>query len=312
VTTVVTGVAGFIGSHLAARLVAEGEEVVGIDCFTDYYPPERKRANLVGLVGQPRFRLVELDLAVDPLADALAGAATVYHLAAQPGVRGSWGDGFAAYIRNNIAATQRLLEALRDSGVRIVYASSSSIYGEAEQAQTPEDRVPRPVSPYGVTKMTAEHLVMAYGRAAGLDARSVRYFTVYGPRQRPDMAFSKFIRAVRRGDPVDVYGDGEQTRDFTFVADAVDATLRAGRVDDPGEAIFNVGGGSTISVTAVLALLGDIVGRPVTIRTMPPQAGDVRHTGADLSRARQVLDWRPTVTLEEGLRAQVAAAVEVE
>jgi UDP-glucuronate 4-epimerase len=308
---VVTGVAGFIGSRLAARLLADGNEVIGIDCFTDYYDPARKRANVATLLDQPGFRLVELDLAEADVGDLVAGAACVFHLAAQPGVRGSWGPGFGPYVRNNIVATQRLLEAMRGSGARIAFASSSSIYGEAEGALTAEDTTPRPVSPYGVTKLSSEQLVMAYRRAAGLDARCVRYFTVYGPGQRPDMAFSRFIAAARRGEAVDLYGDGEQTRDFTFVADAVDATIRAGRVDDPGEAIFNVGGGSNASVRDVLSILGGILGQTVKVRKLPPQPGDVRHTGADLTRARRVLDWRPTVSLEDGLRAQVEAASQV-
>jgi UDP-glucose 4-epimerase len=311
VTDVVTGAAGFIGAHLASRLLADGHDVIGIDCFTDYYDPARKRSNVEKLLVHPRFRLVELDLAEEDVREHVSGAACVYHLAAQPGVRGSWGPGFAPYVRNNIVATQRLLETIRDSGARIVFASSSSVYGEAEEGLTTEDRIPRPVSPYGVTKLCSEQLVMAYRRAAGIDARCVRYFTVYGPRQRPDMAFSRFVEAARRGVAVDLYGDGEQTRDFTYVADAVDATIRAGLVDEPGEAIFNVGGGSTASVRGVLSILERIFGQPMKVREMPPQAGDVRHTGADLARARRVLDWRPTVSLEDGLRAQVEAAGEL-
>jgi UDP-glucuronate 4-epimerase len=307
VTDLITGAAGFIGSHLAARLLDDGREVVGVDCFTDYYDPARKRRNVAPLQDRPGFRLVEADLATDDLAGVVNGVERVYHLAAQPGVRGSWGDGFATYIRQNIAATQRLLEALRGTGSRVVYASSSSIYGEAEGAKTTEDTLPRPVSPYGVTKLSGEQLVMAYVRAAGLDARAVRYFTVYGPRQRPDMAFSRFIAAAQRGDPVDVYGDGNQTRDFTFVADAVEATMLAGTVDDPAERIFNVGGGSTTSVREVLELLGTILGRPVEVRRQPEQPGDVRHTGADLERTRRVLGWRPRVAIADGLAAQVDA-----
>ncbi len=309
-TDVVTGVAGFIGSHLATRLLAEGRDVVGVDCFTDYYDPARKRANVGPLLGHANFRLAEVDLAVDTIDEIVAGASCVYHLAAQPGVRGSWGAGFGAYIRQNIGATQTLLEAMRGTGARIVYASSSSIYGEAEREKTTEDTLPRPISPYGVTKMSAEHLVLAYHRSAGLDARAVRYFTVYGPRQRPDMAFSKFIAAARRGDAVDVYGDGTQTRDFTFVADAVDATMRAGSVDDPGERVFNVGGGSKTSVREVLDMLGEMLGGPVAVRSLPPQPGDVHHTGADLERTRRVLGWNPSVAIRDGLQAQVDAAGE--
>jgi nucleoside-diphosphate-sugar epimerase len=310
-TEIVTGVAGFIGSHLAARLLADGASVVGIDAFTDYYPPERKWANVAPLLRDSRFRLLELDLAVAPLDGLLAGASVIYHLAAQPGVRGSWGPGFEPYVRNNIVATQRLLEAIRGTGARLVFASSSSIYGEAEAERTAEDRAPRPVSPYGVSKLCSEQLVMAYARSAEVDARCVRYFTVYGPRQRPDMAFARFIGAALRGEPVDVYGDGSQTRDFTFVADAVEATTRAGRVADPHEAIFNVGGGSRASVTEVLAILGTILARPIAVRSLASQLGDVRHTGADLTRVASVLDWRPAVALVDGLRKQVEAAQEI-
>ena len=308
-SVVVTGVAGFIGSHLAARLLAQGNDVVGIDCLTDYYDVSLKRSNLQGLLADHRFRFEPIDLAQDDLRPVLADSSCVYHLAAQPGVRKSWGDAFGSYVRNNIVATQRLLEAMRESKARIVFASSSSVYGDAERYPTPEDATPQPISPYGVTKLCSEQLVMAYRRSAGLDARCVRYFTVYGPHQRPDMAFSRFIAAARNHQPVDVFGDGEQVRDFTFVTDAVEATIRAGSVASPGEAIFNVGGGSRVSVREVLALLGDILGQRIDIRAHPPQPGDVRETGADLQRAAATLDWHPTVSLKEGLRAQVAATL---
>jgi UDP-glucuronate 4-epimerase len=308
-SVVVTGTAGFIGSHLATRLLADGADVVGIDCLTPYYDGTLKRANLAPLLDHARFRWMNLDLAVDDVSAAVAGASCVYHLAGQPGVRSSWGQDFQYYVRNNVVATQRLLEAMRDSTSRLVFASSSSVYGEAAHYPTHEDMLPGPISPYGVTKLCSEQLVMAYRRSIGLDGRCVRYFTVYGPRQRPDMAFTKFIAAARRGDPIDVYGDGEQVRDFTFVADAVDATIRAGAVDDPGEAIFNVGGGSQVTVLGVLGLLGDILGAPVKIRQLPAQPGDVRVTGADLRRSASVLGWGPAVSLADGLRAQVAATV---
>ena len=307
-TAVVTGVAGFIGSHLAARLLSDGLTVLGVDCFTGYYDPARKQANVEPLLAHPQFRLERRDLAVDELADLLGGASVVYHLAGQPGVRGSWGDGFETYARNNIIASQRLLEAMRGSGARLVFASSSSVYGDADRYPTPESTLPRPSSPYGVTKLCSEQLVMAYVRSAGIDARAVRYFTVYGPRQRPDMAFSRFIARASSGEPVDLYGDGEQTRDFTFVSDAVDATIRAGSVDRPRDRIFNVGGGSRVTVRSVLTLLGDILGEPIAIREQPPQPGDVRDTGADLTLASTQLGWRPLVRLEEGLRAQAAVA----
>jgi nucleoside-diphosphate-sugar epimerase len=238
----------------------------------------------------------------------VADVSCVYHLAGQPGVRGSWGDAFGSYVENNITATQRLLEAMRGSTARLVFASSSSVYGDAERYPTSEDVAPRPISPYGVTKLCAEQLVMAYRRSTGLDARCVRYFTVYGPRQRPDMAFSRFIAAALRGEAIEVYGDGNQIRDFTFVADAVDATTRAASVDDPDEAIFNVGGGSQVTVRRVLEVLGEILGETIHVRARPSQLGDVRETGADLRRAARTLGWRPTVSLGDGLRAQVAAA----
>ena len=307
-TVLVTGAAGFIGSHLVERLLAEGHDVVGLDCLTDYYATSRKRANLAPLQANPRFRFEHVDLAVADLRPLVAGAEQVFHLAGQPGVRASWGEAFGGYVRNNITATQRLLEALAGSRARLVFASSSSIYGDAERHPTPEDAVPQPISPYGVTKLCSEQLVMAYRRSAGLDARCVRYFTVYGPRQRPDMAFSKFIAAALRGDAIEVYGDGSQVRDFTFVADAVEATVRAAAVEDPGEAIFNVGGGSQVTVRHVLEVLGEILGSPLSVRTGPPQPGDVRATGADLRRAARLLGWQPTVALADGLRAQVDAA----
>ncbi len=306
-SVVITGVAGFIGSHLAARLLEQGHDVIGIDCLTDYYDVSRKRSNLDGLLGNERFRFELIDLAQDELRPLLVGASTVYHLAGQPGVRNSWGAEFDSYVRNNIVATQRLLEATRGSAARIVFASSSSVYGDADVYPTPEGATPRPISPYGVTKLCSEQLVMAYRRSAGLDARCVRYFTVYGPRQRPDMAFSRFIEAARQGHAVEVYGDGEQVRDFTFVTDAVEATIRAGSVASASEGIFNVGGGSRVTVREVLSTIAELLGRRIEIRNLPPQPGDVRETGADLRRAADVLGWHPTVGLQDGLRAQVAA-----
>jgi nucleoside-diphosphate-sugar epimerase len=309
---VVTGAAGFIGSHLTRRLLDEGAEVIGVDILTPYYDPALKRRNLALLTPDPGFRWHPVDLSADELAPVVEGASVVYHLAGQPGVRNSWGVDFSAYVRHNITATQRLAEALRGSSTRLVVASSSSVYGDAPTYPTSEEMLPRPISPYGVTKLSAEQLVMAYRRSVGLDARAVRYFTVYGPRQRPDMAFTRFIAAARRGEPITVYGDGQQIRDFTYVADAVDATIRAGGVDDPQEAVFNVGGGSQVTVAAVLDLLGDILGAPVRIERLPPQAGDVRQTGADLSRSARVLGWRPRVPFADGLRAQVEAAIEAD
>jgi UDP-glucuronate 4-epimerase len=308
VSVVITGVAGFIGSHLAERLLDDGQDVLGFDCFTDYYSPATKESHLSKIAKHPSFRLERVDLAQDDVAGSLRVATHVYHLAGQPGVRASWGAGFDGYVRNNIIATQRVVEALRDSSTRLVFASSSSVYGAADVYPTPEDSIPRPSSPYGVTKLCAEQLVMAYRRSFGLDARCVRYFTVYGPRQRPDMAFSKFIAAANKHEAIEVFGDGRQTRDFTFVSDAVDGTIRAGAVDDPREAIFNLGGGSRVTLEEVLEILARVVGHPLNIERGRAQPGDVRDTGADLTRARNILGWQPRIGLEEGLRAQVAGS----
>ena len=225
---VVTGAAGFIGSHLSERLLADGHDVVGIDCFTDYYRRARKEQNLEVARSHRNFSFEELDLVDADLTAALEGADVVYHLAGQPGVRPSWGHQFDRYVRDNIIATQRLLEHLKESSLkRLVFAGSSSVYGDAEAFPTRESALPRPVSPYGVTKLAAEHLANLYTRNFGIPAVSVRYFTVYGPRQRPDMAFARFMRALADGEPIEVYGDGEQTREFTYVSDAVEGTVKA-------------------------------------------------------------------------------------
>lgn len=304
----VTGVAGFIGSHLAERLLDEGHPVVGVDCFTDYYPRAVKQGNLSALMDRPAFTFVEGDLLALDLAALLKRheVAWVFHSAAQPGVRASWGSTFHVYTQNNVLATQRLLEACCATPVqRLVYASSSSIYGDAESLPTPESATPLPISPYGVTKLAGEHLCRLYWRTAGVPTVALRYFTVYGPRQRPDMAFHRFIRAALDGTVIQVYGDGEQTRDFTFVADAVHANLLAARHGSGGQ-VFNVGGGSRVSVNQVLDLLRQLVGRPVDVRYMAQQQGDARHTAADTTLAQQILGWQPRVALADGLAAQLA------
>jgi len=243
---VVTGAAGFIGSHLSERLLASGHEVVGIDCFADYYEKARKEQNLEKSRSSDRFYFEPADLVDADLTPLLDGAAVVYHLAGQPGVRPSWGNQFDRYVRDNVIATQRLLEALKDLPIkRFVFAGSSSVYGDAERFPTKETALPRPVSPYGVTKLAAEHLTTLYARNFGLPAVSVRYFTVYGPRQRPDMAFARFMQAMADGDDIEVFGDGEQTREFTYVSDAVDGTIKASTAEVVGE-IFNLGGGSRV------------------------------------------------------------------
>jgi UDP-glucuronate 4-epimerase len=294
---VVTGAAGFIGSHLAEALAAEGHEVVGVDSFTDYYDPELKEQNAAGL------DIVRADLAEDPLGELFAGAEGVFHLAGQPGVRASWGHDFEHYVRRNLLATQRVLEAAADMGVRVVFASSSSVYGDAERYPTPENAVPQPLSPYGITKLACEHLVRTYVRSGGLEAIVLRYFTVYGPRQRPDMAFTRMLHALAEGGAFEVYGDGSQSRGFTYVADAVAATVQAmGRA--PAGAVYNVGGGSEASMLEAIAAAEQISGRTLEMRFLPVAVGDVRRTAADTTRIREALGWIPQVSLDDGLRAQ--------
>ncbi len=300
----VTGVAGFIGSQLAEALLARGAAVVGIDCFTDYYPRPLKERNLAALVRAPRFRFVEDAVQRADWTSLLDGVTHVFHLAAQAGVRKSWGRDFQTYSVNNIEATQVLLEACTDRALhRFVYASSSSVYGDEAPIPMREDAVPHPVSPYGVTKLAAEHLCHLYHAAYGVPAVSLRYFTVYGPRQRPDMAFHRFLRAAIAGEPIVVYGDGGQTRDFTYVGDAVAATLAAADRGEPG-AVYNIGGGARVSINEVLELVARCTGRPLTIRREPPQRGDMRDTYADTSRARAALGFTPTVDLAHGLEEE--------
>ncbi len=298
---VVTGAAGFIGSQLAEALVRDGHDVTGIDCFTDYYPRELKEKNLAALRAARCFRLVEGRLQDLELPAVLEGAGHVYHLAAQAGVRASWGRDFEHYTGHNVLATQRLLEAAVAAGrPRFVYASSSSVYGDSATLPLREDGICRPVSPYGVTKLAGEHLAVLYHRNHGLPTVSLRYFTVYGPRQRPDMAFHRFLRAARDGTAVTVYGDGLQTRDFTFVDDIVAATRAAALSGRPGS-VYNVGGGVRVALEDVLRLVRDVTGRALQIQRQGAQKGDMRDTFADTSAAARDLGFRSTVSLPEGL-----------
>ena len=300
----VTGAAGFIGSHLCERLIALGHQVEGVDSFTDYYARSRKEENLAQLKANPEFKFHELDLVDADLRPVLRGARVVYHLAGQPGVRPSWGEQFDRYVRDNVIATQRLLECLKGTPIdRLVFAGSSSVYGDAEMFPTKESALPRPVSPYGVTKLAAEHLALLYAKNFGLPVVSVRYFTVYGPRQRPDMAFARFMHALVDGDPIEVFGDGEQTREFTYVSDAVEGTIKAAAADVAGQ-IFNLGGGSRVTVNRVLATLEDISHIKAKRKTLPAAPGDPRHTGASINLARERLGWEPRVSLREGLTRQ--------
>ena len=301
----VTGVAGFIGSTLAERLMADGADVVGLDCFTDYYPRPIKERNLTALVGRPRFRLVESAIRDADLTALLADRTHVFHLAAQAGVRKSWGADFGVYTVNNIEATQIVLEAARGVPTleRIVYASSSSVYGDNVTMPMREDALPQPVSPYGVTKLAAEQLCYLYHVNYGVPTVSLRYFTVYGPRQRPDMGFHKFLRATARGDAITVYGDGEQTRDFTYVHDAVAATAAAAVRGVPGR-VYNIGGGSRVSINQVFEMIGRVSGRAPRLTLDSAQKGDMRHTYADTSLAQADLGFKPMVGLEEGIAAE--------
>jgi UDP-glucuronate 4-epimerase len=304
---VVTGAAGFIGSHLAEALLAEGHEVVGVDAFTPSYPQADKQANLAGLVAHERFRLVRGDLTELDLDPWLQDAAAVFHQAAQPGVRSSWGASFQLYVRHNLLATQRLLEACVRVGVpRVVAASSSSVYGDAPVQPTTEASVTRPVSPYGVTKLGSEHLCLAYTGISSMQVVVLRYFTVFGPRQRPDMGVYRFLAAAQAGRPITVYGDGRQTRDFTYVSDVVRANLLALAAPIANGTILNIGSGRPAALGDVLDLIGGITGRRLRIRHEPAKPGDARHTGADIANARALLGYRPEVDLPTGLAAQAA------
>lgn len=304
--SLVTGAAGFIGSHLCERLLREGHAVVGLDAFFDYYSRRLKERNLAALLAQPQFRFLELDLTRADLAPIVAGADQIFHQAGQPGVRPSWGKDFDVYVDCNIRATQRLLEAAKGSSRlrRLVFASSSSVYGDTRDLPVREGSLPQPFSPYGVTKLAAEHLCGLYHANHGVPTVALRYFTVYGPRQRPDMGFNTFIQAALQDRPIVVYGDGEQTRDFTYVADAVEANWLALQPAAVGR-IFNIGGGSRVSVNQVLATLEEILGRPIRREHRSPQPGDVRHTWADTTRARDLLGYAPRVSLREGLASEV-------
>jgi UDP-glucose 4-epimerase len=300
----VTGAAGFIGSHLTAALLDRGATVVGVDCFTDYYPRAIKERNLAENKLREGFRFAETRLQDADLPALLKEVTHVFHLAAQAGVRKSWGQDFRTYTDNNIDATQRLLEASVGLPLtRFVYASSSSVYGDNATIPMREDALPQPVSPYGVTKLSAEQLGYLYYVNHKVPATAVRYFTVYGPRQRPDMAFHKFIKAAIKGEEIVLYGDGEQTRDFTFVSDAVAATIAAGERGVPGRA-YNVGGGSRVSMNQVIKLIEEVAGRPVKVRREDTQKGDMRDTYADTSLARKDLAFEPKVSLKEGIEAE--------
>jgi nucleoside-diphosphate-sugar epimerase len=290
----VTGAAGFIGSQLAEALVAGGHDVVGIDSFTDYYDVEEKARNADGL------DVRRVDLADEPL--ELTGVDGVFHLAGQPGVR-SFGEAFPLYVRRNVMATQKVFEACAEAGVRVVFASSSSVYGDAETYPTPEDVIPRPLSPYGITKLACEELAYAYGRSFGLNAVALRYFTVYGPRQRPDMFFRRVCERLLDGGTFEIYGTGAQTRSFTYVDDVIAATCSA-MESAPSGTTFNVGGGQEASMLGAIEVLEQVSGRALAVRHVGVAQGDMARTNADISRIREQLGWEPQTSLRDGLQAE--------
>lgn len=304
----VTGAAGFIGSNLTDRLLELGCEVLGVDSFTDYYARERKEGNLAGASSDRRFRLVEGDLLDLDLGGLLGDVDGVVHLAAEPGVRTSWGDNFPRYLRRNVEATQRLLESLPRNVERFVFASSSSIYGSVGDGPVGENSPSRPLSPYGLSKLAAEEILGVYARERGVPVTALRYFTVYGPRQRPEMALSRFISAITRGERIEVFGDGEQVREMTYVSDVVDATVSA--LESPPGGPYNIGGGARATVNELIGHLRNAFDREVEVCYGPAARGDARFTWADLGRARSELKYEPRVSLKEGIRLQVKWALE--
>lgn len=307
-TSIVTGAAGFIGSHLVETLLSQGNKVIGIDQFNDYYDPGLKRKNIAIFQAHPAFELVEGDIQALDWQALLEDVEVVYHQAAQAGVRASWGQGFRAYTERNINATQILLEAAKDAKYlkRLVYASTSSVYGNAETLPTSESICPEPVSPYGITKLAAERLCDLYHQNFGVPFTALRYFSVYGPRQRPDMAFHKFFKAVLTDEAIPIYGDGQQTRDFTFVSDVVAANLAAATAPEAIGEIFNIGGGSRVVLAEILDTMEQIVGRPIRKNYIEKAMGDARHTAADVSKAKKLIGYQPQVSLVEGLSQEWA------
>ena len=301
----VTGAAGFIGSNLCERLIADGYHVTAIDSFTDYYDPGRKRNNLSNIISHKNFELIEEDINSCDIREIISDSRCVFHLAAQAGVRMSWGKEFSVYVDSNILTTQKILEALKENKrTKLVYSSSSSVYGQTDKLPMCEDQILKPVSPYGVTKLSGEHLCELYRINFGVNTLSLRYFTVYGPRQRPDMAFSRFIIAALTGGEIEIYGDGRQTRDFTFVSDAVEANIATMQYDGK-ETIFNIGGGSRVSVLEVLEILKNRISEDFDIAFLDRAKGDVLDTWADTSVAKRELGFSPRIDLEEGIEREI-------
>jgi len=308
VRALVTGAAGFVGSHLAEALLARGDTVLGVDCFTPYYDRSAKEGNIAAARGHAGFELVEADLRSCDIAALVSDVDAVYHQAAQAGVRLSWSEGFGDYVGHNVLATQRLLEAVQQArpSARVVYASSSSIYGNQPRYPTVETDLPRPFSPYGVTKLAAEHLCGLYAENWGVHTVSLRYFTVFGPRQRPDMSIHRLCQAAVDGSTFPRYGDGDQIREFTYVSDIVAGNLAAADRDVPPGTYMNLAGGAEITLNALIALVGEVAGAPVAVEPGPKMAGDAFRNGGSIDRARELLGWSPKVSLRDGLAAQIA------
>jgi nucleoside-diphosphate-sugar epimerase len=302
----VTGAAGFVGSHLVEALVAQGDTVLGVDCFTPYYDVAQKRANAAAIAA-PAVELVDVDLRVAPIEPLLDGTDVVFHQAAQPGVRLSWSSGFREYVEQNVIVTQRLLDAVHVAGPRrVVYASSSSVYGNQTRYPVGEADLPAPFSPYGVTKLAAEHLCGVYAENWGLPTVSLRYFTVFGPRQRPDMSIHRLCESALRGNAFPRYGDGSQIREFTYVSDIVAGNLAAAGADVAPGTIVNLAGGGEITLSDLIVAVGDLAGSPVVVEPRPVEPGDSRRNGGAVERARELLGWEPHVSLRDGIVAQLA------
>jgi len=308
--TLVSGVAGFIGSHLAERLIKEGFDVIGLDSFEDYYPKWIKEKNIESLLKSPKFTFLETNLLSDdlwnssPLASNLKEIDYIFHQAAQAGVRRSWGKDFQIYTRNNILITQKLLEITKDLNIKkFIYASSSSVYGDVESFPIKETATVKPLSPYGVSKLAGENLCQLYHKNFNVPITCLRYFTVYGPRQRPDMAFHKFIKALIKNEKIHIYGSGKQTRDFTYISDVIKATLLA--LNAPSGEVFNIGGGNKIGLMDALSLIEALIGKKAKIKKMDAQKGDVHSTWADIKKANSLLGYKSKILLEEGLKEEI-------
>lgn len=304
-TCLVTGCAGFIGSHLSETLLRKGDKVIGIDGFIDNYSGAVKKNNLKNIIRNHNFSFIKGNLLTLDIKKSLKGVDYIFHQAALPGVRQSWGELFKKYTDNNIMVTQRLLEAVKGSKIKkFIYASSSSIYGDSEYYPTDENTIPRPFSPYGVTKLAAEHLCNLYCKNYQIPTISLRYFTVYGPRQRPDMAFHKFIKSTVLGEKIEIYGDGEQTRDFTYISDVINANILAMNSNISGE-IFNIGGGTRISIKKILKIISTLTGKKIDIIYKEAKKGDVKNTSANIKKAKKMLGYQPEFCLENGLNNEI-------